>query len=203
MATADVEASCVARGWASQNGGTTDGGTATPTVVTTYDQLKAAITNAAVKVVQVNGTIAIPSGGRISFQDRTGKTLFGSAGARLTSADQTAAGSGILYVKRCSNVVIRNLILTGPAPTTWTGRTTAPSTPAPICGWTTASFATASTATWTLVEQVVSHIQGLVAVAQRFGGIRDACGAGCHGNGFAQIQLGGDTRGDVNTRLVK
>ena len=37
VATADVEASCVARGWASQNGGTTDGGTATPTVVTTYD----------------------------------------------------------------------------------------------------------------------------------------------------------------------
>ena len=114
VATADVEAGCTAQGWASQNGGTNGGGTATPTVVTTYDQLKAAITNTAVKVVQVNGTIAIPSGGRITFQDQSGKTLFGSAGARLTSADQTAASSGILYVKRCSNVVIRNLIFDGP-----------------------------------------------------------------------------------------
>ncbi len=113
VATADVEANCAAQGWASQNGGTSGGGTATPTVVTTYDQLKAALTNAAVKVVQVNGTITIPSGGRISWQDQSGKTLFGSAGARLVSADQTKDGSGIIYVKRCTNLVIRNLIFDG------------------------------------------------------------------------------------------
>ncbi|GAA4046532.1 pectate lyase [Hymenobacter glaciei] len=114
VATADVEATCVAPGWASQNGGTTGGGTATPTIVTTYDQLKAAITNTAVKVVQVNGTITIPSGGRISFQDQTSKTVFGSTGAKLATTDQTAAGSGIFYVKRCKNLVIRNLIFDGP-----------------------------------------------------------------------------------------
>jgi pectate lyase len=113
-ASADVEATCTAQGWASQNGGTNGGGTATPTVVTTYDQLKAAITNTAVKVVQVNGVITIPSGGRISFQDQTGKTIFGSAGARLVSTDQTQASSGIMYIKRCSNIVIRNLIFDGP-----------------------------------------------------------------------------------------
>ncbi|UOQ51690.1 pectate lyase family protein [Hymenobacter cellulosivorans] len=112
--SADVEATCTAKGWAAQNGGTNGGGTATPTIVTTYDQLKAAITNSAVKVVQVNGTITIPSGGRISFQDQTNKTLFGSAGARLVSADQTKDGSGIIYVKRCSNIVIRNLVFEGP-----------------------------------------------------------------------------------------
>lgn len=114
IATSDVEAGCVAKGWASQNGGTTGGGTATPTVVTTYTQLKAAITNTAVKVVQVNGVITIPSGGRISFQDQAGKTIFGTAGARLATTDQTSTGSGILYMKRCSNVVIRNLIFDGP-----------------------------------------------------------------------------------------
>ncbi|RAK66045.1 pectate lyase family protein [Hymenobacter edaphi] len=112
-ASADVEANCAAKGWASQNGGTTGGGTATPTVVTTYAQLKTALTTASVKVVQVNGVITVPSGGRISLQDQTGKTLFGTAGARLVSADQTQAGSGILYVKRCSNLVIRNLIFEG------------------------------------------------------------------------------------------
>jgi len=113
-ATTNVEASCVAQGWAAQGTGTKGGGAATATVVTTYDQLKAAITNTAVKVVQVNGTITIPSGGRISFQDQSGKTLFGSAGAKLVSTDQTQANSGIMYVKRCSNVVIRNLIFEGP-----------------------------------------------------------------------------------------
>ncbi|TGE28575.1 pectate lyase family protein [Hymenobacter metallicola] len=112
--TANVEATCTAEGWAAQNGGTKGGSTATPTIVTTYDQLKAAITNATVKVVQVNGTITIPAGGRISFQDQNSKTLFGSAGARLVSADQTKDGSGILNIKRCSNLVIRNLIFEGP-----------------------------------------------------------------------------------------
>lgn len=114
VVTADVEATCTAQGWASQNGGTNGGGTATPTVVTTYAQLKAAITNTAVKVVQVNGVITIPSGGRISFQDQAGKTLFGTAGARLVSADQTQSASGILNLKRLSNVVIRNLVFEGP-----------------------------------------------------------------------------------------
>ena len=46
-------ASCVAPGWASQNGGTTGGGTAAETTVTTYAQLKSAIENTAVKVIKV------------------------------------------------------------------------------------------------------------------------------------------------------
>ena len=112
--TADATAACGAQGWASQNGGTTGGGTAAATVVTTYAQLKAAIENTSVKVVQVNGTITIPSGGRISFQDQTGKTLFGAAGAKLVSADQSKDKSGIMYMKRCKNVIIRNLVFEGP-----------------------------------------------------------------------------------------
>jgi pectate lyase len=112
---AAVAATCGAKGWASQNGGTLGGGTATATIVTTYTTLKAAIQNTSVKVIQVNGTIEIPSGGRITFQDQTGKTIFGSSGARLTSSDQTAANSGIMYMKRCSNILIRNLIFDGPA----------------------------------------------------------------------------------------
>ncbi|MFD2288598.1 pectate lyase [Pedobacter petrophilus] len=112
--TATVEAVCPSKGWASQNGGTTGGGEVTPTVVTNYTALKSAIQNAAVKVIQVNGTITIPSGGRINFQDQTGKTLFGSAGAKIVSADQTQANSGLMYVKRCNNIIIRNIIFEGP-----------------------------------------------------------------------------------------
>ncbi len=113
-ATATTSATCFAQGWASQNGGTSGGGDVTPTVVTTYAALKSAIQNTSVKVIQVNGTITIPSGGRISFQDQSGKTIFGSAGAKLVSTDKTQASSGIIYVKRCSNIIIRNLIFDGP-----------------------------------------------------------------------------------------
>ena len=45
-----------------------------------------------------------------------------------------------------------------------------------------------------LVEQVVGCVEGLVVVTQRFGSRRDVGGAGGHGNGFAQVQLGVDGR---------
>ncbi|RYG10854.1 MAG: pectate lyase, partial [Chitinophagaceae bacterium] len=67
-----------------------------------------------VRVIQVNGTITIPSGGKISFQDQNSKTLFGSKGAKLVSTDQTASGSGILGLKRLNRVIIKNLIFDGP-----------------------------------------------------------------------------------------
>ncbi len=103
-------------GWASQNGGTTGGGNATETVVSTYAQLKAAIENTSVKVIKVTGTITIPatSTGRIAFQDQTGKTIYGASGAKLVSTDQTKANSGILNIKRCKNIILRNLIFEGP-----------------------------------------------------------------------------------------
>ena len=103
-------------GWASQNGGATGGGSAAETVVTNYAQLKAAIENTAVKVIKVTGTITIPatSTGRIAFQDQTGKPIYGASGAKSVSTDQTKANSGILNIKRCKNIIIRNLIFEGP-----------------------------------------------------------------------------------------
>jgi pectate lyase len=109
-----AQSQCKVVGWASQNGGVTGGGTATPTVVTNYNDLKAAITSATVKVVHVSGTITIPSGGRISFQDQSGKTIFGLPGSKLVSTDLTKDNSGILYMKRCSNIIFRNMTLEGP-----------------------------------------------------------------------------------------
>ncbi|MFH6957717.1 polysaccharide lyase family 1 protein [Flavobacterium aquidurense] len=99
-------------GWASQNGGTTGGGTSAETVVTTYAQLKSAIENSAVKVVKVSGTITITT--RLSLQDQSGKTIYGASGAKLVSTDQTKDGSGIINIKRCTNLIIRNLIFEGP-----------------------------------------------------------------------------------------
>ena len=76
---------CAPVGWATQNGGVTGGGTATPTVVTNYAALKTALTTASVKVVHVSGTITFPANGRITIQDTDGKTVIGLAGSRMIS----------------------------------------------------------------------------------------------------------------------
>ncbi len=99
-------------GWASQNGGTTGGGTSSETTVTNYSQLKSAIENSSVKVIKVTGTITVSA--RLSLQDQTGKTIYGTSGAKLVSTNQTKDGSGILSVKRCKNLIIRNLVFEGP-----------------------------------------------------------------------------------------
>ncbi|WP_018343839.1 Ig-like domain-containing protein [Cytophaga aurantiaca] len=105
---------CKVVGWATQNGGVTGGGTATPTVVTTYAALKTALTTTSVKVVHVSGTITFPTNGRITIQDTDGKTIIGLAGSRMISVDKTSSGSGILYVKRTTNLIMRNLTFEGP-----------------------------------------------------------------------------------------
>jgi pectate lyase len=105
---------CAPVGWATQNGGTTGGGNATPTVVSTYAELKSAVTSSTVKVVHVKGKITIPAGGRITIQDVSNKTIIGLPGSELISNDMTKDGSGIFYIKRCKNFIMRNLKLTGP-----------------------------------------------------------------------------------------
>jgi pectate lyase len=114
LAGLSANSQCAVIGWAGENGGVTGGAAAVPTVVTTYTELKTAITSSSVKVVNISGTITIPSGGRISFQDQSGKTIFGLPGSKLVSTDLTTANSGIIYVKRCSNLIFRNIIFEGP-----------------------------------------------------------------------------------------
>jgi pectate lyase len=109
-----AKSQCTVTGWASENGGVSGGGSATPVTVTNYTDLKAAITSASVKVVHISGSITIPSGGRISFQDQSDKTIFGLPGSKLVSTDLTKDNSGIIYVKRCTNIIFRNVTFEGP-----------------------------------------------------------------------------------------
>jgi len=104
---------CKVVGWATQNGGVTGGGSATPKVVSTYADLKSALTTASVKVVHVQGTITFPNSGRITIQDQTGKTIIGLPGSKMVSIDRSKEGSGIFYIKRCNNFVMRNLTFEG------------------------------------------------------------------------------------------
>ncbi|MBL6447700.1 T9SS type A sorting domain-containing protein [Fulvivirga sp. 29W222] len=105
---------CAPIGWATQGITLTGGGNASPVVVDTYDELKNALKSSSVKVVHVSGIINIPSGGRIYFQDQSDKTIFGLPGSKLVSSDKTSSGSGTLIVKRCKNIIIRNMTFEGP-----------------------------------------------------------------------------------------
>ncbi len=105
---------CAPVGWATQNGGVTGGGNASPSTASTYDQLKSLLTSSSAKVVYVSGVITIPAGGRITIQDQSGKTIFGLPGSKIVSTDKSASGSGIFYFKRCTNFIMRNITLEGP-----------------------------------------------------------------------------------------
>ncbi len=109
----NMSAQCPATGWASQNG-VTGGGTAAPTVVSTYAELKTAINATAVKVIHISGQITFPTAGRLTLQNQTGKSILGLAGAKLISVDLTSGGSGILYAKNSSNILIKNITFEGP-----------------------------------------------------------------------------------------
>ena len=111
--TVSAQDQCKVVGWATQNGGVSGGGSASPTVVSNYNDFKSALTGSA-KVVHVSGTITIPGGGRITIQDQAGKTIIGLPGSKMVSADMTKDGSGILYIKRCTNFIMRNLVFEGP-----------------------------------------------------------------------------------------
>lgn len=105
---------CTVVGWASENGGVNGGGNTTPTIVNTYALFKSAVENKNVKVIHVSGTITIPSGGMVNFQDQSAKTIFGLPNSKIVSADLTASNSGSMYVKRCSNIILQNLTFEGP-----------------------------------------------------------------------------------------
>jgi len=108
-----VNAQCPVSGWASTNG-VTGGGSATPTVVTTYAELRAAVNSTSVKVIHVSGQITFPAAGRLTLNNQTNKSILGLAGARLISTDLTAGGSGILTLKSSSNILIKNITFEGP-----------------------------------------------------------------------------------------
>ena len=109
-----VKAQCPVSGWASESGGVTGGGNAAPTVVTTHAALRAAVNNAAVKLIHVSGTIIFPAAGRLTLNNQTGKSIIGLAGARLVSTDLTSGGSGIMTLKSSSNILIKNITFEGP-----------------------------------------------------------------------------------------
>ena len=81
--------------------------------VSNYNDLKSALTSSSNKVVYISGTINI-LWRKNYYSGPGGKSIIGLPGSKLVSSDMTASGSGIFYIK-CSNFIMRNLILEGPS----------------------------------------------------------------------------------------
>lgn len=109
---------CAPIGWATENGGTTGGGSnqtaGNTSTVNTYNDLKAALTSSSIKFVYVTGIISCPTNGRILISGINGKTITGLPSSKIISVDLTKDGSGILYIENCTNFILRNLIFEGP-----------------------------------------------------------------------------------------
>jgi len=93
---------CAPVGWATQNGGTTGGGSATPVTVTTLADLQTQASSSGAKVIYVSGTVGTGVGTRVNVA--ANKTIIGLPGARLFGG----------FTIKASNVIIRNMTVQGP-----------------------------------------------------------------------------------------
>lgn len=91
----------------------TGGGSATPVQVNSVSELKSALgSKAKNKVVIITKDLTFTS--MLTIQDAQNITLMALPGVKLISNQQDASTSGILLVKKSSNVIIRNLTFVGP-----------------------------------------------------------------------------------------
>lgn len=92
--------------------GATGGGSATPTLVNSVSGLQSALNKGKNKVIIITQNLTFTT--CLKVQDGENVTLMGLPGVTLTSLVQNKDNSGILYVKRFKNLIIRNLTFVGP-----------------------------------------------------------------------------------------
>jgi uncharacterized repeat protein (TIGR02543 family) len=97
-----AQTNCTLYGWATQNGGTTGGGAATPITVSTLADLQAQANSTGAKVIYVSGTMGSGAGTRVLVA--ANKTIIGLPGATLYGG----------FDIRSNNVIIRNMKVRGP-----------------------------------------------------------------------------------------
>ncbi len=90
----------------------TGGGSAAPVLVNSVSQLQSALNKGKNKVIIITQNLTFTT--CMKVQDGSNVTLMGLPGVTLTSLQQDKSNSGILYVKRFDNLIIRNLTFVGP-----------------------------------------------------------------------------------------
>lgn len=93
---------CTVVGWATQNGGTTGGGTAAPITVSTLADLQTQAKSTGSKVIYVSGVLGAGVSTRVAVA--ANKTIIGLPGAKLIGG----------FDVKANNVIIRNMIVQGP-----------------------------------------------------------------------------------------
>ena len=81
----------------------TGGDSATPVLVSSVSQLQSALNKGKNKVIIITQNLTFTK--MLSVQDGSNVTLLGLPGVTLTSTQQDKSNSGILYVKRFTNLI--------------------------------------------------------------------------------------------------
>ncbi|MCR4583194.1 MAG: chromophore lyase [Prevotella sp.] len=96
-------------GWGTVDGGITGSDDENPVTVSTLAELKSAMSGTGKKTIYVKGTIEFQ--GLVSFSNVQNKTVYGLPGSVLSNPTLSAvvSESGILQLKNCKNIILRNL----------------------------------------------------------------------------------------------
>ncbi len=105
---------CASQSWGCAGTSVTGGDNATPTLVSSFNELKSAIggKKPSKKVVIITKDITFTS--MLTMQDASDITIMALPGVKLISNEQTSTTSGTLFVKRSSNIILRNITFVGP-----------------------------------------------------------------------------------------
>ena len=103
-------------GWGAVDGGITGSEDENPVVVTTLEELEAALdkkSKTTKKTIYIKGVIRVD--GQFSIKDQENKTIYGLPGAAFENTTHSAVKdeSGILQLSRCKNFIIRNMTFRG------------------------------------------------------------------------------------------
>ena len=101
---------CASSSWG-YGSGATGGGNATPTLVTNLSGLKS-INKAKNKVFIITKSIELST--MVTLQDMSNVTIMALPDVVLSNLQQNADNSGILFIKKSSNIIIRNITFVGP-----------------------------------------------------------------------------------------
>jgi len=96
-------------GWATVDGSTTGGEGGTEVTVTTLNELKTQLSGTTKRIIYVSGNIEFS--GYLEANGVQNKTVYGLQGATFSNPKHTATVSqtGILLLKNCKNIIIRNI----------------------------------------------------------------------------------------------
>ncbi|MBR6868036.1 MAG: chromophore lyase [Prevotella sp.] len=100
-------------GWATVGGSVTGSADKNAVTVTTASELISAMSGTDQKTIYVKGTLNFT--GQMTVQNAQNKTVYGLPGSALANTTHTSdvSKTGILFLKNCKNIILRNLTFKG------------------------------------------------------------------------------------------